>query len=167
MLVRLQAECQTLAARLWMTLAALVLVVIVAVLIAVTLNPVVEWFERPGLPRWAASAVVVPIPVAAVGGFMWLTWTTLTHQVRYVAQHFRQSEGDLLGKLPRWVRNAAGIKNGDTMQSFVAPALGATADFHHGLLPERQCAATGPARAFGRFMSNTSGTSAMKTMPIS
>ena len=43
---------------LWLTLVSTVLVVIVAVLLAITLNPVVEWFEARGLPRWAASVVV-------------------------------------------------------------------------------------------------------------
>lgn len=106
---------------LWLTLVQLVLVVIVAVLIAVTLNPVVEWFERRGLPRGSAAAVVGAMIIATVGGLVWLTWTSLAEQAAFVAQRFRESEGDLLGMLPAWVRTAAGITQGDTIQSVVAP----------------------------------------------
>jgi predicted PurR-regulated permease PerM len=59
--------------------------------------------------------------VATVAVLVWLTWTSLSEQAAYVAQRFRESEGDVLGILPAWVREAAGVKEGDTIQSVVAP----------------------------------------------
>src|SRR5215212_3407750 len=106
---------------LWLTLVQLVLVVIVALLLAVTLNPVVEWFERRGLPRGGAAAAVGLLIIAIVAALLWLTWASLSEQAAYVAQRFRESEGDVLGILPAWVREAAGVKEGDTIQSVVAP----------------------------------------------
>jgi predicted PurR-regulated permease PerM len=106
---------------LWLTLVDLVLVVIVAVLLAVTLNPLVEWFERRGLPRWGASVMVGLMLLGIVGGFLWLTWASLSDQARYAAQHFNEFEGDIIGKLPKWIRNAAGIQNGEEMRSWIAP----------------------------------------------
>jgi predicted PurR-regulated permease PerM len=106
---------------LWLTLVSMVLVVIVAVLLAVTLNPVVEWFEARGLPRWGASVVVGALVLAAVGGFLWLTWASLSDQARYAAQYLNNVEGDVIAKLPAWLRNAAGIQNQGEMRSWIAP----------------------------------------------
>jgi predicted PurR-regulated permease PerM len=106
---------------LWLTLESLVLVLIVALLLAVTLNPLVEWFEGRGLPRWAASVAVGLMVLAAVGGFLWLTWASLSDQARYAAQYLNNIEGDVIGKLPAWVRDAVGIQNQGEMRSWIAP----------------------------------------------
>jgi hypothetical protein len=42
----------------WLTLAQLVLVLVVAVLLAVTLTPVVDWFERRGWARSTAAGLI-------------------------------------------------------------------------------------------------------------
>jgi predicted PurR-regulated permease PerM len=106
---------------LWLTLESLVLVLIVALLLAVTLNPLVEWFEGRGLPRWAASVAVGLMVLAAVGGFLWLTWASLSDQARYAVQYLNNVEGDVIGKLPAWVRDAIGIQNQGEMRSWIAP----------------------------------------------
>src|SRR5258706_5176986 len=99
---------------LWLELVDVVLVVIVAVLLAVTVNPVVGWFERRRLPRWGASAVVGLLILAVVGGFLWMTWASLSAQAGYVAEHFTHFEQDALDKLPGWVRSSIG--SGDTRE---------------------------------------------------
>ena len=106
---------------LWLTLVHLVLVVIVAVLLAVTLSPVVEWFEGRGLPRWAATVVVALAVLATVGGFLWLTWASLSDQARYAAQFLNDVEGNVLARLPAWLRNAAGAPTGEEMRSWGGP----------------------------------------------
>jgi len=106
---------------LWLTLVSLILVVIVAVLLAVTLNPVVEWLEARGLPRWGASVAVGVILLATVGGFLWITWASLSDQARYAAHYVNTIEGDVIARLPPWLRNAAGIQNGAEMRSWIAP----------------------------------------------
>jgi predicted PurR-regulated permease PerM len=107
---------------LWLTLVSTVLVLIVALLLAITLNPVVAWFEGRGLPRWAASVVVGLMLLSIVGGFLWLTWASLSDQAHYAAKYLNEIEGDVIGKLPPWLRNVAGIQNGAEMTSWIAPA---------------------------------------------
>ena len=104
----------------WLTLAQLVLVLIVAVLLAVTLNPVVDWFERHGWARWSAAALIFVTLLAGLGGFAWLTWTSVADQASYASSHISQFEHELLDRLPTWIRDAAGVKSGAGVQSTLA-----------------------------------------------
>ena len=106
---------------LWLTLVSTVLVLIVAVLLAITLNPIVERLERWGWPRWAASVGVGVLVLATVGGFLWLTWASLSDQARYLGQYVNGFEGDILGKLPVWLRNVIGIQGEVELRSWIAP----------------------------------------------
>src|SRR3954469_12087956 len=56
---------------LWFKLVEVVLVILVALLLAVTLNPIVTRLERR-MPRWAATLLVGLMLVAAIGGVLWL-----------------------------------------------------------------------------------------------
>ncbi|HZR25149.1 MAG TPA: AI-2E family transporter [Vicinamibacterales bacterium] len=96
-----------------------VLVLIVAVLLAVTLGPVVAWFERRGLPRWGATAVVTVVLLALIGGFVWLTWASLSDQLQYVSTHANSITHQLQEALPPFARNAIGDQH--DIQSRVAP----------------------------------------------
>ena len=107
---------------LWLTLVPTILVVIVAVLLATTLNPVVVWFQGRGLPRSGAAVLVGVLLLATVGGFLWLTWASLSDQARYAAKYINTIEGDVIGRLPPWLRNIAGVQNGAGMTSWIAPA---------------------------------------------
>jgi predicted PurR-regulated permease PerM len=106
---------------LWLQLYQLVLVVVVAVLLAVTLNPIVAWFERRGMPRWGAVSVVSLIILAAIGGFLWATWASLNEQVRYVTQHFADIEHQITAKLPPWARKVASQTTGADVTSYIGP----------------------------------------------
>lgn len=106
----------------WLTLVQLILVLIVAILLAVTLNPVVDWFERHGWPRWGAAALIFTSLMAGAGLFGWLTWTSVTDQAAYATSHISQFEHDLLDKLPAWVRDAAGVKDGEGVASGLGTA---------------------------------------------
>ena len=101
----------------WLTLVQLILVVIVAVLLAVTLNPVVDWFERHGWARWSAAALIFVLLLVSFGLFAWLTWSSVTDQASYATAHIAQFEHDLLDKLPSWLRDATGVKSGEGVQS--------------------------------------------------
>src|SRR3954452_9457379 len=72
---------------LWFRLVEVVLVILVALLLAVTLNPIVTRLER-GLPRWAATLLVALMPVGGIGGSLWLTWASLSSQAGYGTSHF-------------------------------------------------------------------------------
>src|SRR3954467_3244416 len=56
---------------LWFRLVEVVLVILVALLLAVTLNPIVTRLERR-MPRWAATLLVGLMLVAVIGGVLWL-----------------------------------------------------------------------------------------------
>ena len=104
---------------LWFKRVEVVLVLIVAVLLAVTLNPVVEWFERRGLPRWGAAITVGLLLIGAIGGFLWATWASLSSQASYVADHFDKFERETLSGVPQWVRSAIGGNDMDQLRSRV------------------------------------------------
>jgi predicted PurR-regulated permease PerM len=105
---------------LWLQLVEVVLVVIVAALLAVTLNPVVCWFERRGWSRAVGTALVAFLIVAIIAGFLWFTWAALSEQVRYLIDHFNEVEGELLGKVPPWARDLIGGQNTAEMQARIA-----------------------------------------------
>ena len=88
----------------WLQLYQLLLVLVVAVLLAVTLNPLVERVEEFGMPRWAAATLVSFVVFAIVGGFLWLSWSSLNQQAEYVTEHLGDLESELLNRLPPWMR---------------------------------------------------------------
>jgi len=93
---------------LWFKLVQVVLVVLVALLLAVTLNPVVSWLEKRRLPRWAATLLVGLALVAIVGGFFWIKWASLSSQAAYETIHLDQIQRDTMNRMPGWVRHALG-----------------------------------------------------------
>jgi predicted PurR-regulated permease PerM len=96
---------------LWLHLVQWFLVVVVAVLLAVTLNPLVVRFERRGLSRGGATALVGVLILALVGGFLWLTWSSLSEQARYTLEHLEEYQAAILNRLPGWLQNAIGAQN--------------------------------------------------------
>lgn len=89
----------------WVQLWQLFLVLIVAILLAVTLNPVVVWLERHRLPRGAAAALVSAALLVLVAGLLWLTWSSLNEQARYLGTRLDTFEGEILPKLPPLLRD--------------------------------------------------------------
>src|SRR5215212_8631159 len=79
---------------LWLQLYQIVLLVIVAVLLAVTLNPAVRWLEGRGFRRSVAATAVSFALLAATVGFFWLTWSSLSDQARFVVDQFSGREAE-------------------------------------------------------------------------
>src|ERR1044072_7123601 len=77
---------------LWLQLVDLVLVMTVAVLLAVTFDPVVVWLEQRGVSRGKASCLVAFAFLALVAGFLWMTWSSLAVQARYAIEHLSEFE---------------------------------------------------------------------------
>src|SRR3954468_6059137 len=105
---------------LWLKLVQVVLVLIVAALLAVTLNPIVEWLERRGWKRSTGTLVIALCLVALLGGFFWLTWASLSEQVRYLTQHFGDIQRQVVGRVPPWLRSAAGAQDLGEIESRIA-----------------------------------------------
>lgn len=102
---------------LWLQLVQMLLVLIVAVLLAVTLNPLVRRLEDRGLPRWGAALTVGIVLVAMVGGFLWITWSSLSAQASYVVSHLDRVQRDALDALPGWLQSALGGDNLNEMEA--------------------------------------------------
>lgn len=106
---------------LWLQLYQVVLLVIVAVLLAVTLNPVVTRLEQRGWPRWLASLAVSVALFAVVVGFFWMTWSSLSVQAKVVTANFTTIEQDVLKRLPGWMRANVKPPNTGDVTSYLAP----------------------------------------------
>jgi predicted PurR-regulated permease PerM len=106
---------------LWLTLFQLVLVVIVAILLAVTLNPIVTRLEHRGWKRWAAASCVSFTLLAVIAGFLYVTWSSLNDQARYVIEHLGEIEREVLSRLPSWIGDLAGSASNDDLAARIAP----------------------------------------------
>src|SRR4029078_13352333 len=50
----------------------------------------------------------------ALGGFLWLTWSSLSDQARYASQHFEKVVQQVQQKMPDWMRDSlSSITQGD------------------------------------------------------
>jgi putative heme transporter len=98
---------------LWLKLYQTVLLVIVAIILAVTLEPIVAWLARR-MSRGAATALVTGTLLLLIGGFLWLTWSSLSAQASYAVKHFQALEQQAEAKLPGWMsQSIAASANGD------------------------------------------------------
>ncbi len=106
---------------LWLTLYQIVLLLVVAVLLAVALDPVVEWLERRGPPRWAAASIVCFVLLAMIGGFVYLTWSSLSSQASMVGDRLQSIVETMLDRLPAPLQQALTSDSGGVLPSRLAP----------------------------------------------
>jgi predicted PurR-regulated permease PerM len=108
----------------WLKTSELFLLVLLAVLLAVTLDPLVRRLERRGLPRWGASTVVAFALLSVVGAIVYFAATTLPGQGHMVATRMIEAERDLAQRVPEVVREAVGAGSpGEMVQSYLGPAM--------------------------------------------
>src|SRR5438309_693077 len=106
----------------WLQIYQLVLLVVVAVLLAVTLDPVVTWVQRRGLPRWGAATVVGMALLLLLAAFLMATWSSLSEQAHYLGERLPEFERQVSQRIPPMVRDAIGAKSGARdVQSIVMP----------------------------------------------
>lgn len=91
---------------LWLRLWPLLMLVVVALVLAIGLEPIVYWIERRGVPRWVASSGTVLVLALLVGGFFWITGSQLAGQARELGARVTQVEETLLTRAPHWVVRA-------------------------------------------------------------
>jgi predicted PurR-regulated permease PerM len=106
---------------LWLELWQIALVFVVAVLWAVTLDPLAAWLHRKGMSR-AASATLVGLSLVVLAlGFVWLAWSSIASQLQYVAGHARDIDHRVVAIVPEWARNLIG-DNGEKIGAVVGQA---------------------------------------------
>ena len=93
------------------------LVLVVAVLLAVALEPLVHWFEGRGLKRWMAATLLTVAVLALTVGFLWMTWSSLVEQSQLVGKRFGEIYGDIEKQLPERWRKAASASSGQTLSA--------------------------------------------------
>lgn len=89
-------------------LSTVIMLMLVAIVLAIAFEPLVEALERLRLPRWAASTLVVFAVLAAVGGFLVLSGASLASQGRLVLTRLLEIEKDLVRRLPPYL--ARGVR---------------------------------------------------------
>ena len=83
----------------------ILLLIAMAIVIAVGLDPAVAWFTRRGMPRWAAVTLVLALALAVFGGFLALAIPVLADQATTLANelprylHSLNNHHTFLGKL--------------------------------------------------------------------
>ena len=90
----------------------IVLILLVAVVLAVSLDPVVVWLERRRVPRTIGAVVVATAIVLLAGAFLWLTWSSLSSQWQQVAGEVEGKVRQLWARMPEWLRGALGSRQG-------------------------------------------------------
>jgi predicted PurR-regulated permease PerM len=108
----------------WFRIAELFLLVVVAVLLAVTLNPVVRWLERRRLPRWGAASLVCAVLLAVIVAIIILATTSLSAQGQIVTTRMMEAEHELVSRIPAPLQQALGGGTpGETAQRAIGPLL--------------------------------------------
>jgi len=92
----------------FLKLATVITLVLVAIVLAIALEPLVEYLERLRLPRWAAATLVVLLGVAAIGVFLAISGASLATQGRLVGTRLLEIETDLVGRMPPFIAGAIG-----------------------------------------------------------
>ena len=90
----------------------IVLVLMVAIVLAVSLDPIVSWLERRHLPRTVAAVIVAVAILLIVGAFLWLTWSSLASQWQQVAGEVERKVLEIWDSMPGWLRSALGSQQG-------------------------------------------------------
>jgi predicted PurR-regulated permease PerM len=103
---------------LWLRLWRFLMVAVVAIVVAVALEPVVAWLERRRISRGAAATAVVATLTLLIVGFFWITGSSLTDQARDLSGQFEAVRQEIAGRLPPFIREAVGgTRAGDVVST--------------------------------------------------
>jgi predicted PurR-regulated permease PerM len=100
----------------------LFLLVLVAALLAVTLDPLVRRIEARGLPRWLAATLIMLILVGAIVGFAVVASSQLTAQAQVVSNRFIETAQAVRARLPESIVDMLLRSREQSFESAFAPA---------------------------------------------
>lgn len=84
-------------------LSTIITLMLVAIVLAIAFEPLVEGLERIRLPRWVASTLVVLLVLTAVGAFIVLSGASLASQGSVVMKRLMEMERALVQELPPYL----------------------------------------------------------------
>jgi predicted PurR-regulated permease PerM len=82
--------------RLWRV----IVVVLVASVLAISLDPVVSWLERRRVPRSLGSVLIGILVLGIVGGFVAATWTSLSSQAHILSGRLESVNESVMSHVP-------------------------------------------------------------------
>ncbi len=97
--------------------------VLIAVIVAVGLEPAVAWLERRRWPRWVAASTVVTALFVAIVGFFTITWNSISGQAQDLGQHLQGMEHQIAQQLPRPIATVLERSGGPNSSSIATYAL--------------------------------------------
>lgn len=96
---------------LWLKLWSFVLVFIMAVVLAVALEPIVAWMERHRIARGWGATIVSVVLLAILVGVVVISWNALSEQGRVVSSRVASFERQVVQHAPPFVVRAFGLKS--------------------------------------------------------
>jgi predicted PurR-regulated permease PerM len=84
----------------WLQVWPIVMVVLVSLVLAVTLEPIVEWLERRRLKRGLAVVVVGAVPLAIFGAFLFAAVPPLTEQTKLLVGRLASFQESVAVRMP-------------------------------------------------------------------
>jgi predicted PurR-regulated permease PerM len=103
----------------WIQLYQLALLIVAAVLLAVALDPVVRRVQDRGVGRGAAATLVGLGLLLLLGGFVAVTWSSLSSQAGTLTHDLEEFERSFSQRVPPGFRRAFGIDGNNSLESYV------------------------------------------------
>jgi predicted PurR-regulated permease PerM len=95
---------------LWLHLWQLLMLLVISIVIAIGLEPVVEWLQRRGVPRWAAATGTVFLLALVVVVFFWITGASLVGQAKELGARIDDFQRRIVTTTPAWILR--GVRKG-------------------------------------------------------
>jgi predicted PurR-regulated permease PerM len=107
----------------WLRLTWLALVIAMAVVLAVTLEPLVRWLAARRCPRWLAATAIIVALAAIMIGFLYFTSSELNDQARLLGGRTQSTIDELFATLPRtWIEWLSPHDATQSLQSYLGEA---------------------------------------------
>jgi len=84
----------------WLQLWRVIVVVLVAAVLAISLDPIVSWLERRRVPRALGAVLLGLVVLCIVAGFVTATWTSLSAQAHLVSQQLYSLDESVMRHVP-------------------------------------------------------------------
>lgn len=91
---------------LWLHLWQLLMLVVVALVIAIGLEPAVEWLQRRRVPRGIAATGLVLVLALVIIGFFAIAGSSLITQAQDLGGRIQDVRQTILARLPDWAKNS-------------------------------------------------------------